>query len=148
MTELTRRRDGTSTRERGHIYYGEVRVGSIGLRAGAPATSTEPWEWSCGFDPPAHLGIVTGSAPSFNHARAAFEKAWKAYLPRCKGSDFDIWRRQQALVRWKYMMWEAACKLPTQMPNGRSRCFCGAEIEIRTMTEHIYSAHLAETDEI
>lgn len=146
MTELTRRRDLNSTREAWRIYYGDVRVGSIGLRAGAPATATEQWEWSCGFNPPAHLGTLAGTAASFNHARAAFEKAWKTYLPKCKDADFDVWRRQQAIVRWKYAMWDAGCKLPTQMPDGRSRCFCGAEIEIRTVTDHIYTAHLVETE--
>jgi hypothetical protein len=32
-------------------------------------------------------------------------------------------------------------KLPTQTADGRTRCFCGAEITIADMNEHIYAAH-------
>jgi hypothetical protein len=39
-------------------------------------------------------------------------------------------------------MWGAGCKLPTQMANGRSRCFCGAEIDITSMDARIYAAHM------
>jgi len=34
-------------------------------------------------------------------------------------------------------MREAGCKLPTQMPDGRSRCFCGAEIDIAGTEQHV-----------
>jgi len=27
-------------------------------------------------------------------------------------------------------MWDSGCKMPTQMPDLRSRCFCGAEIGV------------------
>jgi hypothetical protein len=30
-------------------------------------------------------------------------------------------------------MWEAGLKLPTQVADGRSRCFCGAEFGIKRM---------------
>ena len=39
-------------------------------------------------------------------------------------------------------MWDAGCKLPTQTADGRARCFCGAEIEIANMDQHIYAAHM------
>jgi hypothetical protein len=41
---------------------------------------------------------------------------------------------------WKLAMWEAGCKLPAQMPDGRLRCFCGAQIDIAG-TEHIAAVH-------
>jgi hypothetical protein len=39
MTGLTRRRDPDGRSECWHVYYGDVRVGTIGKRAGVP-TST------------------------------------------------------------------------------------------------------------
>jgi hypothetical protein len=39
-------------------------------------------------------------------------------------------------------MSDAGCKVPTQMADGRSRCFCGAEVTIANMHEHIYAAHM------
>jgi hypothetical protein len=39
-------------------------------------------------------------------------------------------------------MWDAGCKLPTQMADGRARCFCGAEIDVASMDQHIYAAHM------
>jgi hypothetical protein len=31
-----------------HVYYGDVRVGSIGERAGVPV-DVDKWQWRCGF---------------------------------------------------------------------------------------------------
>jgi hypothetical protein len=143
MTELTRRRAPESHQETWHIFLRDVQVGTIGKRAGVPV-DVDQWGWSCGFDPPAHLGHVSGTAETFNHARAAFEAAWRAYLPRCKEADFEVWRRQRAIVVWKYAMWDAGCRLPTQTVEGRSHCFCGAEIEVRNMAEHIYACHVMD----
>jgi hypothetical protein len=39
-------------------------------------------------------------------------------------------------------MWETGCKLPTQEPSGRSRCFCGAAITIAETKGHVYAAHI------
>ena len=59
-------------------------------------------------------------------------------------SDFDKYRQYRAHEAWKHAMWEAGCKLPTQMPDGRSRCFCGAEIDIAGTEQHVYTAHMVE----
>jgi hypothetical protein len=40
-------------------------------------------------------------------------------------------------------MWDAVYKLPTQMPELRSRCFCGAPIDLATMDRHVIAAHMA-----
>jgi hypothetical protein len=32
--------------------------------------------------------------------------------------------------------------MPTQLPDGRSLCFCRAEINIRGAVQHIYAAHM------
>jgi hypothetical protein len=42
-------------------------------------------------------------------------------------------------------MWDAGCKLPTQLPGGQSRCFCGAPIDIPGAERHVYSAHIERT---
>jgi hypothetical protein len=57
--------------------------------------------------------------------------------------DFDEYRRYHAHEAWKYAMWEAGCLLPTQTADGRSLCFCGAEIEIAGLEQHISAAHTA-----
>jgi hypothetical protein len=40
-------------------------------------------------------------------------------------------------------MWDVGCRLPTQTADGRSRCFCGAEIDVTDTSGHIYTAHIA-----
>jgi hypothetical protein len=37
MTALTRRRDPEAREECWHIYYGDVRVGTIAIKSGAPS---------------------------------------------------------------------------------------------------------------
>ena len=39
-------------------------------------------------------------------------------------------------------MWATPALLPTQTADGRSRCFCGAEITIATTEPHVYEAHM------
>jgi hypothetical protein len=142
MSALTRRRDRQSSREIWLIYYGDVHVGTIGLRSGNP-TTTDPWSWRCGFYPGSEPGECTsGAAASFWEARAAFEAAWRVFLAKRTEADFEDCRRERASTAWKYAMWDAGCKMPTQTPDGRSRCFCGAEIETKTASEHVYTAHM------
>jgi hypothetical protein len=48
---------------------------------------------------------------------------------------------QRAFLEWKYRMWEAGCRMPTQVPELRSRCYCGAEIGV-ACEEHVYARHM------
>ncbi len=48
------------------------------------------------------------------------------------------------MTTWKYAMWDAGCRMPTQMPDGRSRCFCGAEIGVEC-GDHVYTRHMEAT---
>ena len=57
-------------------------------------------------------------------------------------ADFLEYRRHRASTAWKYAMWDAGCRLPTQNADGRARCFCGARIGIADMDQHIYAAHM------
>jgi hypothetical protein len=39
-------------------------------------------------------------------------------------------------------MWDAGCKLPTQVASGRSQCYCGAEIDNKSIGPHIDAEHM------
>ncbi|WP_454629480.1 hypothetical protein [Bradyrhizobium cenepequi] len=141
MTELRRRRDETRSEECWRIYYGDVHVGTIAARTGGPRDEAK-WDWKCGFYPGIEPGEHrSGSAETFPEARAEFEAAWQALLPARTDADFQAWRDAQALTAWKYAMWEAGAKLPTQTTSGVSRCFCGATIDIAGTDRHVLDAH-------
>jgi hypothetical protein len=72
-----------------------------------------------------------GSAATFEQARAAFEAALNRLLPKLTAADFEEYRRDRAFHAWKYAMKDAGCTMPTATADGRSRCFCGAEIDIK-----------------
>jgi hypothetical protein len=75
MPALTRRRNLHAQDECWHVYYGDVRAGTIAKRIGIPP-GEDPWGWSCGFYPGCHPGEHTqGAAPTFDQARADFEEA-------------------------------------------------------------------------
>jgi len=126
-----------------HVYHGDVHVGTIARRTGIPHDE-DPWGWSCGFYPGSHPGECTnGSAATFDQARVGFEGAWCVFLAKRTEADFQAWRRERAWTAWKYAMWDAGCKLPTQSAEGRSRCFCGKAIDIPGTPRHVYAAHLS-----
>ncbi len=141
MPALTRRRDPDARHEAWLIHYGDVRIGSICLRVGAGGV--DHWAWACGVYPASHRGLrADGTAKNFDEARAAFEAAWNEMLPRLTESESAEYQRHEAFDRWKHAMWDAGCKLPTQVAEGRSVCFCGAAIEIADVERHIYADHL------
>jgi hypothetical protein len=124
------------------VLYGDVHFGTIGTRSDNPA-SGDQWSWHCGFYPGSDPGDATsGTATTFDAARAGFESAWSTFLVKRTEADFLEYRRDRASTAWKYAMWDAGCKLPTQTADGRSRCFCGAEIGIADMDQHICAAHM------
>ena len=58
-----------------HIYSGDVRIGTIGVRAGVPVQADQ-WAWSIGFYPGMEPGAGRrGIAATFEAAREAFEAA-------------------------------------------------------------------------
>jgi integrase len=54
MPALTRRRSPDRP-DCWKVYYGDVRVGTIAVRAGVPV-DVDQWGWQCGFYPPSHQG--------------------------------------------------------------------------------------------
>jgi hypothetical protein len=141
VPSLTRRRDH-NRQECWLIYFGDVHVGTIRLSSGVPVDKDQ-WSWSLGFYPVSHRSEdAAGTAATFEQARRNFETAWRALQPKLSEADFHAYRRQRAFVSWKYAMWETGCKLPTQLPGGQSRCFCGAPIEIPGTEQHVFAAHM------
>jgi hypothetical protein len=70
-----------------------------------------------------------------------FDMARQWLLPKFTEADFTAYRRHCAFDQWKRAMWDAGLKLPTQVANGPSTCFCGATIGIADMESHVYTAH-------
>jgi hypothetical protein len=140
MPMLTRRRC-RDRQDCWRVFYGDVCVGTIGRRAGVPI-DVDQWEWGCGFYPGTEPGEgYSGTGATFEAARTGFEAAWRTFLPMRTEADFQAWRDQRKWTAWKYAMHDAGLKMPTQRPNGRSRCFCGLEIDIRGMDQHVRDAH-------
>jgi hypothetical protein len=118
MLTLTRRRNPDARQESWLIHYGDVHVGTIGLRSGNPF-ATDQWQWRCGFYPGSEPGDwATGTAVTFDQARADFEEAWQVFLANRTAADFDEYRKHRAWTAWKYAMWDSGCKLPTQLASG------------------------------
>jgi hypothetical protein len=140
---LTRRRADRGHQETWLIYYDDINIGFIGQRAGVPKNVNQ-WGWSCGFypglEPSQHR---RGTAATFEEARAGFEVAWAALQPEIPSAAFDAYRKERAFRAWIDGMWEARCKLPTQSASGRSKCFCGAEIDLTNTEAHVYECHMA-----
>src|ERR1700722_17944810 len=57
MPHLTRRRYPERP-DCWHVYFGDVHVGTIAIRAGVPV-DVDQWGWSCGFYPGSHPGECT-----------------------------------------------------------------------------------------
>jgi hypothetical protein len=146
MSALTRRRSKDSPQESWRIYYGDARIGSIGKRAGVPIDVPQ-WGWHCAFYPGMRPGQDRhGSAETFQEEKSAFEAAWREVLPGLEKDAFGDYRRDLAFHNWKYAMWNAHCRLPTEMAAGLSNCFCGANIGIDNVRAHVYAAHM-DTEE-
>jgi hypothetical protein len=111
MPTLTRRRYHERP-DCWHVYYGDVHAGTIARRVGNPH-DTDPWQWSCGFHPGSHAGEHTnGTAPTFEAARADFERAWAVFLSNRTEWDFEEYRDARDRTARKYALWDAGEKLP------------------------------------
>ena len=129
---LTRRRDDTENLEQWSIWDGNVRVGlmrKINATAGRMI-----WQWAC-------WSRESGTADTIDEARAAFQKAWDRIGPTITPEERIAWLEKEAFTAWKYAMWDAGCQMPTENTDGRSRCFCGAEVTTAGVSEHIRAAH-------
>jgi len=144
MPALTRR-PCVERRDCWNVYYGDVCVGTISRRAGVPI-DVDQWGWGCGFYPGTDPGEgSSGTAATFDEARAAFEAAWREFLPTRTEPDFQAWRDQRDWTERKYAMW-ARGELPSQKPNSMMGCPCGARFDSHDPggsyehRRHIYAA--------
>jgi hypothetical protein len=95
MPQLTRRRSDNPHHAVWHVYFGDVRVGTIGERAGVPV-DVDQWQWSCGFYPGLHPGQHRhGTVATFAEARAGFEADWRSLLPEI----LKVLSRNGAIIR-------------------------------------------------
>jgi len=135
MSELTLRRDTSRNEETWLIFLEDVHIGNIGRRAGVPSDA-EQWGWRCGISGSRRGARAAGTAADFDQARSQFEIAWRRVRTSYTDADFTDYRRARAWTAWKQTMWKTGRKLPTQTQEGRSRCFCGAEIFEHAAARH------------
>ena len=146
MPALTRRRSDNPHREVWHVYFGDVRVGTIGERSGVPV-GVDQWQWSCGFYPGLHPDQYRyGIAPTFAAARAGFEADWHQLLAEIPEGAFDEYRhdrKMRAEIRAKRSRGE---KLDSEIPSSMMRCACGIKFDSHVLAAnlvhlpHIYAA--------
>src|SRR6202790_2200065 len=137
MPTLTRRRSPDAREECWHVFYGDVRVGTITIRSGNPH-DTDPWQWDCGFYPGSHpREHQSGTAATFDQARAEFEDAWRVFLSKRTEADFQAWRDERDWTERKYAMWQAGERLPSQKPNSRMTCPCGEVFDSHRLEETV-----------
>ena len=97
-----------------HIYFGDVHVGTIARCVGNPGAQ-ENWQWQCGFYPGSKPGEQrSGTALTFDQARADFEVAWRKFSAKRTEADYQAWRDQRDWTARKYAMWERGERFPSQ----------------------------------
>jgi hypothetical protein len=120
MPTLTRRREKDRHQECWHVFYGDVKVGTIARRVGNPG-AVESWQWACGFYPGSEPGDHRqGVAETFEQARADFAAAWRDYLPKRSEADFQAWRDQQAWTAAKYARFDRGERMPSDWRPARA----------------------------
>jgi hypothetical protein len=100
-----------------HIYHQDIAIGRIGHRAGVPV-DVDQWGWFCGFYPISHRGQhAEGTPATFKNARCILRRSLR---PQITDAEY---REQRAWTAWKYQMRDTGLRLPTELPERRSRCF-------------------------
>jgi hypothetical protein len=101
MPALTRRRDKHRA-ECWLIYYGDIHAGTIAKAVGMPNAKNN-WNWRAGFYPGSRPGEVkSGSADTFEEAKAKFERAWLAFASSRTPEDYQAWRDHRDWTARKY----------------------------------------------
>jgi hypothetical protein len=146
MPTLTRRRSDNPHQVTWHIYFDDVRVGTIGERAGVPV-DVDRWQWSCGFYPGLHPRQHRyGIGATFEVARAGFEADWKALWPEIPEGAFEQYRRDREYRAEIRAVRARGEKLPSEVPSSLMRCVCGttfdSHLPANTLLHapHIYAA--------
>jgi hypothetical protein len=136
MPALTRRRSN-DRHDCLHVYFGDVRVGTIAKRIGIPRDQ-HLWGWTCGFYPGSHPGECTqGTAATLDQARAGFGAAWRVFLSNRTDADFRAWRDQQERTDRKYAIWKRGERMTSQKPNSLMTCPCGQVFDSHRLADTI-----------
>ena len=94
MPALTRRRDLEAPDECWHVYYGDVRAGTIAKRVGIPFDE-DLWGWACASTRAHTRANARTVRPLPSTTRAEFEEAWRIFLSNRTKADFQEWREAQ-----------------------------------------------------
>lgn len=143
MSDLTRRRLNEDF-ESWAVMHDDIRVGTIGTRAGIPR-GEPPWQWHCGFYPGLEPGQHTsGVADTFEEAKAEFQAAWdhlQTVMPTDAYDRYREWlasddiRQQRIKDGWTPPQWD-----------GWMTCACGVRFnswdpaQNQEHAPHIYAA--------
>jgi hypothetical protein len=112
-TKLTRRRDPDRA-DCWHIYCADIHAGTIAKAVGMP-NAVNHWNWSAGFYPGSKPGeIKSGSADTFESARAAFEKAWQRFAATRTEADYQARRNQRDWTARKYSVRDQGQPVPAK----------------------------------
>jgi hypothetical protein len=87
------------------------------MRSVGNPNAAPQWQWRCGFYPGSNPGESTsGSAATFDQARADFERAWQVFSAKRTEADYQAWRDQRDWTERKYAMCERGERFPSQQP--------------------------------
>jgi len=78
----------------------------------------------CGFYPDSRPGEhQSDTTPTFNEARADFERAWRVFLSKRTEADFQAWRDQKRLDRAKI------CAVGCRQETGAAQLWTGQAVQ-------------------
>ena len=138
MPALTRRRSDNPHHVTWHAYFGDIRMGTIGERAGVPV-DVDQWQWRCGFYPGSEPGEHRhGTATDFFTGRREFEAAWREFSAKKTEADYQEWRDQRDRTVRKYASWARGEKPPP--PSSMMRCACGVRFDSHVLPQKISSS--------
>ena len=87
----------------------------------------------------------SGTAATFDQARADFEAAWRVFLSNRTEADFQAWRDERDSTARKYALWDAGNRLPTnEWGPGKPckiylKCPCGEIFNTQRLEEAVTS---------
>lgn len=86
---------------------------------------------------------ISGTATTFDQARAAFEAAWPVFLSKRTEANFQAWRDDRDSTAHKYAMRARGGNLPSQLPNSMMRCPCGELFDSHDLAgSYVHGVHI------
>ena len=122
-----------------HVFYDDVRVGSIAIRR-PDCLRAMVLRLYPGSHP---KECASGTAATFDEARVDFECAWRVFLSKQTEADFQAWRDQRDWTARKYALWDAGKRLPpNEWEPGKPcsiylKCSCGTIFNSHRLEENL-----------